>query len=561
MRLRVGVAIVALQWLVRFGVPRVLPDQMALGVLGGLAGGLLVLIWWVFFSGFTWRERLAGMGFAAVGLTVARIAADVSITSGAMGLLFPILAVPTVSLALVLWAGFGRRRLGLLAMAVTVSSGIWTAVRTEGFTSNFDNKLLWRWAKTAEERLVTEPVAEVPPAAPVAIPSPAKPVAVPVTFDTGSGWPGFRGAARDGVVRGGIAVRDWTPKAIWRRAVGPGWSSFAVAGETFFTQEQRGGEEIVACYQVATGQLVWRHADRARFWESNAGPGPRATPALAGRRVFTFGGTGIVNVLDADSGAVVWTRNAAADTGAAQPEWGFAGSPLVVGDLVVVAASGTLVGYDVSTGDVRWVGKAGGVSYSSPQLVTLDGVQQILLVSGVGARGFGVASGELLWEHAWKGYPIVQPGVTMEGDLLIAVGDKSGVRRLAVAHGEAGWTVEEKWTSTGLKPYFNDFVVHKGHAYGFDGGILSCIDLADGKRRWKGGRYGQGQMLLLAEADLLLVLAEDGDLALVRAAPEWYAETARRPGVTGKTWNHPVVAGEVLLVRNGEEMAAFRLLK
>lgn len=352
MRLRVGVAIVVLQWLVRFGVPRVAPDQMAVGVLGGLAGGLLVLIWWTFFSGFSWRERVAGVGLVVAGLAGARGLVDVSIATGAMGMLFPILAVPTVSLALVLWAVFGRGRMAVLAGAVVVGGGMWTVVRTEGFTSNFDNKLLWRWEKTAEERLVAAPVVAEEVVAPV-VPSaaPVAPVVAPVTYSTGSGWAGFRGAERDGVVRGG--VKDWAPTALWRKPVGPGWSSFAVAGDVFYTQEQRGEEEMVSCYRVATGGLVWRHADRARFWESNAGPGPRGTPALSGGRVYTFGGTGIVNALDAGTGKVIWTRNAAADSGAERPEWGFASSPLVAGVTVVVAASGTLVGYDITTGAVR----------------------------------------------------------------------------------------------------------------------------------------------------------------------------------------------------------------
>ena len=135
----------------------------------------------------------------------------------------------------------------------------------------------------------------------------------------------------------------------------------------------------------------------------------------------------------------------------------------------------------------------------------------------------------------------------------------TGVRRLAVALGAGGWSAEERWTSVGLKPYFNDFVIHEGHAFGFDGGILACIDLADGKRKWKGGRYGHGQLILLPAQDLLLVLSEKGELALVAATPDQFRELARIPAIEGKTWNHPVLVGDELLVRNGQEMAAFRL--
>ena len=160
------------------------------------------------------------------------------------------------------------------------------------------------------------------------------------------------------------------------------------------------------------------------------------------------------------------------------------------------------------------------------------------------------------------GGSIVQPALTADGDVLINSIDMAGgvgTRRIHVAHGLGGWTVEERWTSTGLKPYFNDLVVHDGHAFGFDGSILACIDLEDGKRKWKGGRYGNGQLVLLSDEDVLLVLSEEGELALVRAAPDQFTELARFPALEGKTWNHPVLVGDVLLVRNGQEMAAFRL--
>jgi outer membrane protein assembly factor BamB len=350
---------------------------------------------------------------------------------------------------------------------------------------------------------------------------------------------------------------------IWRRAVGPGWSSFAVAGSLVYTQEQRGDDELVTCYTLESGDPVWMHRDEARFWESNAGAGPRATPVVHGSRVYAMGATGIVNALDARTGRRLWTRNAQQDTGATLPGWGFSGSPLVVGDLVVVAASGRLIAYDRQTGTPRWKGPTGGGGgYSSPHLVTLDGVEQIVLLRGGGAVGVAIADGAVLWQHAWQqGTSIVQPAIA-DGDLVIAGGDMMGgigLRRLAVARGGSEWTATERWTTRGLKPYFNDFVVHEGHAYGFDGSILASVSLSDGTRTWKGGRYGAGQMLLLPEQDLLLVLAEEGDLALVSAAPDKFTELARVKGLDGKTWNHPAMAGHILLVRNGEEMAAFRL--
>jgi outer membrane protein assembly factor BamB len=378
-------------------------------------------------------------------------------------------------------------------------------------------------------------------------------------------WPGFRGPARDGVIHGVRIATDWTaspPVELWRRAIGPGWSSFAVDGDYVYTQEQRGDDEIVASYSLATGEPLWMHRDATRFWESNAGPGPRGTPTLGGNRVYAFGATGLVNALDARTGAVVWQRDARADTGARIPDWGFASSPLVVGEVVIVAVAGQLIAYDRVSGEPRWTGAPGGTSYSSPHLATIDGVPQVLFLGGSGVTSIDPASGRVLWDHAWEGGAIVQPSVIGDRDVLInAIAWTGGVgtRRLAVERATDGWRASERWTSNGLKPYYNDFVVHEGYAYGFDGSILASLDLADGRRAWKGGRYGAGQLVLLADQSLLLVVSEDGDLALVRASPDAFTEVARVPAIEGKTWNHPALAGDVLLVRNGEEMAAFRL--
>ena len=575
LRLWPGVLAAVLLLLFWFVVPVVVPDAAALGVIGGLVCALVVVLWWAFFSRAPHLERWGAILLMIVAMAATRPILHPSIRGGMMGMMFLAFALPTLSLALVAWAAATRRlsdgpRRAWLVAALLFACGAWLLVRTNGITGDADSDFAWRWTKTSEERLLAQ--AGERPAPGPAVPAVAKTTEAPPTTPAGvepAAWPGFRGPHRDDAVPGVRIGTDWSktpPVQMWRRPIGPGWSSFAVRGDRFYTQEQRGDDEIVACYDVKTGKPVWSHRDAARFWESNAGPGPRATPTLSDDgRVYTFGATGIVNALDAANGAVLWSRNAATDTGKKVPGWGFAGSPLVVGDVVVVAASGALVGYDRATGKPRWHGPAGGWGYSSPHLVTIGGVPQVLLLNGAGAISVAPADGTLLWKHEWHGDGIVQPAVTADGDVLIGTGSGMGggagmgVRRIAVAHGPGGWTTQERWTSNGLKPYFNDFVVHAGHAYGFDGSILACIDLKDGQRKWKGGRYGHGQLLLLPDEDLLLVLSEDGKLALVRATPDQFTELARFPAIEGKTWNHPVLVGDVLLARNGQEMVAFRL--
>jgi len=189
-------------------------------------------------------------------------------------------------------------------------------------------------------------------------------------------------------------------------------------------------------------------------------------------------------------------------------------------------------------------------------------VPQVILMQGAGVTSVDPSTGKALWEYGWEGGAIVQPAVIDGSDIVIntiAMTGGVGTRRISVTQGSNGWSIQERWTSNALKPYYNDFVIHKGHAFGFDGSILACIDLEDGKRKWKGGRYGNGQMVLLPEQDMLLVLSEEGELALVKATPDQFTEIAKIPALQGKTWNHPVLVGNVLLVRNGEEMAAFRM--
>ncbi len=278
-------------------------------------------------------------------------------------------------------------------------------------------------------------------------------------------------------------------------------------------------------------------------------------------RVYALGATGIFNALDARTGAVIWSRNAAKDTNTKIPGWGFSSSPLIVDDaLVVIATAGKLAAYDLTTGAPRWQGPADGDGYSSPQLVTIHGVEQIVFTASGGAISVAPADGKVLWKFgANNSVRITQPAVIGDGELLMESGEGGPLRRVGVTQGADGWTAQERWNSIGLKPYFNDFVFFEDHVYGFDNGILACIDAKDGKRAWKGGRYGGGQLVLLHDQGLLIVVSEEGELALVKASPDQFTEVAKVPGIEGKTWNHPAMVGDRLWVRNGSEMAAFRL--
>jgi outer membrane protein assembly factor BamB len=560
LRLWPGVALAVILALGWYAVPILVPDAGLYGLFAGLGAVLGILVWWLFFSRAPRGERWGAFVLILAALFATYRILDLSIATGAMGMLYYVYAVPLLGLALVAWAvatrglSDGVRRAAMIA-TILVVCGVWALLRTDGVTGTFDSAFAWRWSQTPEERFLAAAQGDHD-GTPRREPAPA---AAAASWE--GDWPGFRGPDRNGILRGVRISTDWSaspPVEVWRHPIGPGWSSFAVRGDRIYTQEQRGEEEVVACYQASTGGSLWVHRDTTRFWESNAGAGPRSTPTLSGGRVYTLGATGVVNALDAEDGAVLWSRNAASDTGVAVPHWGYSGSPLVVGDVLVVAVSGTLIAYDLAGGEQRWVGPAGGVSYSSPHRVALAEIEQVLLLSETGMTSVVPADGTVLWKYEWPGFGIVQPAVLADDELLMSA-EFVGTRRVAVANGPGGWTIDEKWTSIGLKAYFNDFVVHDGHAYGFDGNRLACIDLDAGKRKWKSSPYGHGQLLLLADQNLLLVLAEKGELALVEASPEKFTEVARSPGIEGKTWNHPVLAGDLLLVRNDQEMAAYRL--
>ena len=323
--------------------------------------------------------------------------------------------------------------------------------------------------------------------------------------------------------------------------------------------------ETVVCYLADSGREVWTQEIKSRFEDSLGGPGPRATPTLAGDGLFVLGATGHLMRLDPKSGEIVWQTDLRKVAGREPPMWGFCSSPLVTDSVVIVHAGGAgdkgTLAFDISTGELKWSAPSGDHSYSSPQLSTVAGESLVLMLSNKGIELLEPKTGTIRLSYEWKtdNYRDLQPQVIDGNLILLPTGMGSGTRCIRVDKAGEQLTTDELWTSRDLKPDFNDFVVFQGHAFGFDSAIFTCIDLTTGKRKWKGGRYGKGQVLLLEDSGLLLIAGEHGDVILVKADPSSHSELAKFQAITGKTWNHPVVIDDRLYIRNAQEAACYRL--
>ncbi|MCA1629125.1 MAG: PQQ-like beta-propeller repeat protein [Acidobacteria bacterium] len=380
-------------------------------------------------------------------------------------------------------------------------------------------------------------------------------------------WTNFRGPNRDGrYEERAIRTGGWGAlKPMWKQPVGDGFSSFVVADGVAYTIEQRRRQEVVAAYQVETGRELWTRGWGAAFSPDDTGDGPRSTPTWDAGRLYALGAEGELECLDAKTGRVVWQKNILTDNGAANLQWGTAASPLVVDDKVIVMPGGSsgkaFVAYNKMTGARAWSSQNDHASYTSPMLATLGGRRQIVGVTASRLVGLDPSDGSLLWSQSWNtqmGINVAQPIAVGRNRVFLSAGYGHGAALVELTPQGKGFEARTVWENTNLKTKFNSAVLDGGFVYGLDEGILTCIDLATGERRWKGGRYNYGQVLY-ASGHLIVTDGGSGEVALVRADPAQYAEVARFQAVSGKTWNVPALAGGRLLVRNGSEMACYNL--
>lgn len=481
----------------------------------------------------------------------------------------------TVFLLLLWWVFWSRlpwrtRGLGMLMLAAISASSL-AAFRFDEFDGAMIPRFSPRWKPSKKDQAAEFFKSASAKSAAATSDDLANESLVPTEGD----WPAFRGPNRDDMVIGESLRSDWDarpPKQLWKHPIGSGWGAFAVIGRRTWTLEQRGENELCVCYDIETGRELWTHADAVRFSSPQGGVGPCSTPTVQDGKVFTQGATGILNCLDAVTGQRVWTRNTLADAGSPNLSWGQCGSPLIVDDLVIVspgsndlpsqANKSAVIAYHRATGEKVWATGSRIGSYASPHFVTLNGVQQVLIYDGLGLMALSPEDGHELWKFDWTNNPQVnaaQPILVDNQRVLIGSGYGQGSVLIGFdQHDTSGSSeVNARWQSKQFKLKFNGGVRRGNDVFGLDEGTLTCIDLQTGKRRWKQGRYGYGQMLLVE--DKLLILTEEGDVVLVPATPEPSRELARFHAIDGKTWNHPVLSRGRLLGRNSDEAACFDL--
>ncbi|MCI0536858.1 MAG: PQQ-like beta-propeller repeat protein [Verrucomicrobiales bacterium] len=566
--------LICLMLMARFG-PSLLEGGLSahwmIAVFGPLLCCVLMLIWWVAVSRATWPERLSGFVGIVAALALTLWLVDPSMKGP--GTTYLTLPMGMLAFALAaIWLAKRRPlvRTGTALVFAMVGFGFSILLRNEGMTGEYEMGTHWRWSKTPESLMLAGISSEkatgglnntVSKTADKAGQKYAHALAQPE-------WPGFRGADRTARVLEPRISTNWTahpPERLWKIRVGPAWSSFAVAGHLLFTQEQRGPMETTVCYDAETGREIWKREIETRLDDPLGGPGPRATPTLANGGLYVTGATGAFMRLNPLTGEIAWKQDLTAVAGRKAPMWGFAASPLVTGALAIVYAGGPgdkgLLAFDAASGALRWSAASASDSYASPQLNTILGEPLILMYSNDGLLLIEPATGRERLRYDWKfqQYRALQPRVVEDNTILLTTPMNGGTRSLRITQAQGQLAAEELWTSRNLKPDFTDLVTYQGYAYGNDAGIWTCIDLKSGERKWKGGRYGKGQALLLENSGLLLIAAEDGQVALVLADPNRNNEVASFKALEGKTWNHPVLVGDRLYVRNAEEAAAYKL--
>jgi len=386
----------------------------------------------------------------------------------------------------------------------------------------------------------------------------------------------YMGNDRNGVIDEPLFSAAWDkklPKELWRRPIGAGWSGFSIAEGIAVTLEQLDEQESLTALSLVDGQTLWQVKRPGRHFHALGGLGPRSTPTIVSLEdkqiVVALSATGHLLCTDLHTGLVRWEHQLLDLSETTQVEfetavnWGRAASPLVHKQTVFIPLGGaqnkikgSLMACSLADGKIQWIQGDSQISYSSPALMNLHGIEQIVSVNEGTVTGHDIENGQVLWSTSWpsnsNGAACASQPVSVDGNrILVGKGYTQGSKLFEVQlDDKTSWSTKDIWAiNKVLKTKFTSSIYYEGKLYGLSDGILECIDPADGSRIWRGGRYGQGQALMVNGT--LVISSEVGQLIAVDRT------TGKPLGqlnvLEGVTWNTFAVAGPLLLVRNGTE--------
>jgi outer membrane protein assembly factor BamB len=378
-------------------------------------------------------------------------------------------------------------------------------------------------------------------------------------------WPQWRGPRRDGVSAERGLLKEWPaggPPLAWRvQGAGDGYSSFAVAGGRLFTLGARGNTEYVLAFDAASGKRIWEVAHGRRF-DNDRGDGPRATPTVDGDRVYAFGASGDLTVLEAASGKVVWAANVLSKFGGSNISWGLSESPLILSDRILVNAGGrgaSIVALRKTDGSLIWRSQSDEPGYSSAVLQEVGGIRQAIFFTGERALGVDVNDGRLLWSYnrvANRTANIATP-IVRGNHVFLSSDYGTGAALLAITADGARVTAREVYFTHEMRNHHASSVLVGDHLYGFSSTILTAMHFETGRQVWRDRSVGKGS-LIFAD-DRLYLFSENGVVGLAEANPAGYREHGRFQIRTGSlpTWSHPVVSGGKLFLRDQDTIYAY----
>ncbi len=546
-------------------------------MLSALFQAIGLLIWVLVGSRLKWRTRWAMLGCGLGVFVFVALAQDkslgISIFLYGLPITLIVLALVTLVINGANWPT--HRRLVLAAWVLPFLS--WLPLRSEGYMASFVPQLRWRWSPT-NETLAVAAFKERQERTDHSQPTRVEKISL-----AKNDWPRFRGADVNGKtsIAGVELSKKMRVNELWRHKAGPSWGSIIHVGGYLFTMEQRGEKETVVCLKAETGQEVWSYGYDARFIDMTqvSGVGPRSTPTFHNGVLYSVGGLGQVSAIDTSDGSLIWKRDLLADTKGEVPQWGYSSSAFVDDRFCFVTGNGEdsesvdTICYDSKTGSIQWAGVGSGLSYSSPQVVELFGKRQVLSMIAQTKRekkGDDIVSrdyetGELLWRYRGQatGNAMVTP-LFIPPDRILMGDGSDGAAMLQISRdssrGVEEWTVRRLWSQNRLLPEFSDFVVQTDRVLGISKGLLTALNVDDGKLLWKKFRFGGGQIIELEDANLILAIAESGKLSLIKTDSKSAEVLLEWDGVSGKTWNHPILIDNRIYVRNSEEMACHEIV-